>query len=148
MKASYNTIHKVLSDYLKTKDLTALCKGLKSYGIVKQIDICNLFEEHYTAAYLNRKKTSAYTIAYILLNTDLDVKIPYNPDKYIPMSFVEEMKREKNAGLYKKILFEGGSHIWWCSPIYGHKDYNKSIWRANTPENRAKMRIINNYLNK
>lgn len=146
MKASYNKVHAVLSAYLKTKDLTALCKSLKAFGIVKQIDICNLFRKHYTVEYLSRKQTSAYEIAYMLLSHDLDVKKPYEGN-YVPMNFVAQMKSEKNAGAYKKILFEGNNHIWWCSPIYGHKDYNKSIWRQNTPENRAKMQIINNYLN-
>lgn len=56
--------------------------------------------------------------------------------------------KNKQSGNYKKILIEGNTHIYWAHPYYQHKDYNKSIWRKNTPENRVKMQIINNFLNK
>lgn len=147
MKASYNKIHNLLKSYIKTKDFTTLCRELKSLGIVKRTDIYDVFKLHYTSRYLISKKISAYRLCFDVLKTDLDKK-EHNSFNYIPMNFLECMKRNKNAGTYKKILILGNKHIYWASPIFGHADYNKSIWRENTPENREKMNIINRFLNK
>lgn len=55
--------------------------------------------------------------------------------------------------LIKDDTTEMRRHVWAningkAHPYYKQNDYNKSIWRKNTPENRVKMRIINNFLNK
>lgn len=47
------------------------------------------------------------------------------------------------AGRYTKRLIVGNKHIYWASPVYGHKDYNKSIFADNTPRNRRKAELIN-----
>lgn len=146
-KATYKNVHSVLQDYIKRQDLTKLCRELKKKGVVKRSEILSAFNEHYTRRYLTGKKISAYEVAFCLLKNDLDNK-EQRPECYTPQNFVKRMKENKAAGNYKKVLIEGNKHIFWASPIYGHADYNKSIWRENTADNRAKMEIINNYLNK
>ena len=62
---------------------------------------------------------------------------------------VEYAKYQKNRGVvdsYSKKLKLGNKNIYWCSLIYGHKDYNKTIAFPNTPENRQKMYKINRFL--
>lgn len=54
-------------------------------------------------------------------------------------------KKIKNTS-YFKVLMEGFNNIYWCSPAYGHRDYNKSIAFPNTEKNRAIMNVINRYL--
>nr|UVM82158.1 MAG: hypothetical protein [Bacteriophage sp.] len=69
--------------------------------------------------------------------------------KYEP---IKELQRDitfyRNAGQYTKRLIIGHTHIYWASPYYGHKDYNKSIFSDNTPKNRRKAELINNLLDK
>lgn len=90
---------------------------------------------------------SAYKIAYDFLKNDLDKKAAGN-STCEPSNFLQEMKKNKAAGNYKKILIEGGSHIWWASPVYLHEDYNKAIFGKNNAENRRRMGIINAFLMK
>lgn len=69
--------------------------------------------------------------------------------KYEP---IKELQRDitfyRKAGRYTKRLIIGNTHIYWASPVYGHQDYNKSIFADNTPQNRRKAELINNLLNK
>ena len=30
-------------------------------------------------------------------------------------------------GRYQKVVMYGYNHLWLCSPVFGHRDYNKSI---------------------
>lgn len=39
--------------------------------------------------------------------------------------FREELKRGFDS--YSKRPTMGHTHLWWCSPVHGHADYNKSI---------------------
>lgn len=43
----------------------------------------------------------------------------------------------------EKIIIEGGRNLWFVSPVYGHKDYNKSVFAENTERNRRKALLIN-----
>lgn len=69
--------------------------------------------------------------------------------KYEP---IREIKRDiafyRSVGRYAKRLIIGHTHIYWASPIYGHQDYNKSIFADNTPKNRRKADLINKLLDK
>ena len=47
---------------------------------------------------------------------------------------VRTMRRSKNTS-YLKIFIQGNNHIYLASPIYQHKDYNKSTFCLNTPHN-------------
>lgn len=44
---------------------------------------------------------------------------------------------------YEKRIIEGGQHLWFASTVYGHRDYNKSIFATNTERNRRKAALIN-----
>lgn len=64
--------------------------------------------------------------------------------KYEP---IKELWRDiefySKAGRHTKRLIVGNKHIYWASPVYGHQDYNKSIFADNTPRNRRKAELIN-----
>ncbi|MDR0913093.1 MAG: hypothetical protein LBM96_10900 [Methanobrevibacter sp.] len=58
-------------------------------------------------------------------------------------------KFQKKAGFgenYLKILVLGDKNIYWASPIFKHRDYNKSIAMPNSDRNKKVIDIINNYL--
>ena len=60
--------------------------------------------------------------------------------------FAKQQKNEGNWGNYSKKLFLGNKNIYWCSPVFGHSDYNKSIAFDNTEKNRIIAEKINKYL--
>lgn len=147
MKATNKQLHEILKNFIADKNLTELCKGLKKVGIVKRVDISRLFHEHYSSKYLKSKGINVVKTVWSDLQYDLDNKgKEYTFEQ--PNNLLQKLIINKSSGNYKKVLIEGNTHIYWAHPYYGHKDYNKSIWRKNTPENRVKMRIINNFLNK
>lgn len=47
---------------------------------------------------------------------------------------VRVMKKSRNTN-YLKIFIQGNNHIYLASPIYEHKDYNKSVFCINTDHN-------------
>lgn len=49
---------------------------------------------------------------------------------------------------HEKIIIEGGKHLWLASPVYKHRDYNKSIFSENTEVNRKRAALINAILSK
>lgn len=130
---------------MKDNDFTAFCRSMKGAGIVKRSDICAEIRRNYTDAYLRRRGLSAYKIAYELLQSDLDGK-KSRGTVCEPSNFLQEMKANKAAGSYKKIIIEGGRHLWWASPVYMHGDYNKAVFGENNAENRRRMGIINAFL--
>lgn len=48
----------------------------------------------------------------------------------------------------EKIIIEGGKHLWLASPVFRHRDYNKSIFSKNTETNRKRAALINAILSK
>lgn len=52
------------------------------------------------------------------------------------------LKRCRGTSCEKRII-EGGRNLWFASPVYGHIDYNKSIFAGNTERNRRKAFLIN-----
>lgn len=147
MKATKKQLHVILQNYIANKNLTSLCRELKKFGIVKRVEISKLFHEYYTYRYLRSKGINVAQIIWNELSCDLDKKEKEYTYE-LPYNMLQAAIRNKQSENYKKILIEGDTHIYWAHPYYKHNDYNKSIWRKNTPENRVKMRIINNFLNK
>lgn len=147
MKTTKKQLHVVLQNYIANKNLTVLCRELKRFGIVKRVEISKLFHEHYSHRYLRSKGINVACLIWNDLSCDLDKKEKEYTYE-LPYNMLQAAIRNKQSGNYKKILIEGNTHIYWAHPYYQHQDYNKSIWRKNTPENRAKMQIINNFLNK
>lgn len=146
MKRTKKNEKAAVKNFIETKNFTNFCKSMQAMGIVKRSEMHELFYAHYSKRYLTSKKVNVYNIIYNGLKCDLNTKKEHTA--YVAPSFVDDMKKEKEFGRYKKVLIEGNKHIYWASPVYGLSDYNKSIWRENTPENRRKMQIINAYLNK
>lgn len=58
---------------------------------------------------------------------------------------VKIMKRSRNTN-YLKIFIQGDNHIYLASPIYEHRDYNKSIFCLNTEHNWDICKKANNII--
>lgn len=137
----------IVRNFLDNCNFTEFCKKCKSRGIITQRDLCDLLERYYEYSTIRRKTgQNPFGWAYRTLQCDLNRKNDYND--FVPQNLLQEMQENKNYGNYMKVLIEGNKHIYWASPVFGHQDYNKSIWRDNTAENRRKMVIINNFLTK
>lgn len=138
---------KLIRSFVETKNLTALCRQLRKWGIVRQMDIYHLFKRTFSDRFFRKNGIDTWSLCFDVLKRDLDKK---EVTEYMEVydNFTKQMQRNKAAGAYMKVLFEGHNNIYWCSPIYGHADYNKHVWAENTPENRRKMEIINNFLKK
>lgn len=70
--------------------------------------------------------------------------------RYLPLIDVRceslqavEFCRLGRGTAHEKMIIEGGRHLWYASPAYGHRDYNKSVFAENTERNRRKMALIN-----
>lgn len=120
---------------------------MKNVGVTKRSDIYNEICANYSDAYLRRRNLSAYKIAYDFLKNDLDAKTNRG-NICEPSNFLQEMKKNKAAGNYKKILVIGGNRIYWASPVYGLNDYNRAVFGVDNEENRRRMGIINAFLMK
>ena len=51
--------------------------------------------------------------------------------------------QRKAPDSYKKVLISSSNAIYLASPIYGLKDYNRSVFFENTPSNLKKAELIN-----
>ena len=58
---------------------------------------------------------------------------------------VRVMKKSRNTN-YLKIFIQGNNHIYLASPIYEHRDYNKSIFCINTDHNWDICKKANNII--
>ena len=58
---------------------------------------------------------------------------------------VRLMKKSRNTD-YLKIFIQGNNHIYLASPIYEHKDYNKSTFCLNTEHNWEICKKANNII--
>ena len=58
---------------------------------------------------------------------------------------VRIMKKSRNTN-YLKIFIQGNNHIYLASPIYEHRDYNKSIFCINTDHNWDICKKANNII--
>lgn len=133
--------------FVNSGNFTEFCKTCKAMGIVQRGVIYNIICDYYTdRTIFKRTGKRAYEWCYNILKTDLDAKRSFS--KETPVNLLEQMREERKVGKYKKVLIAGHRHIYWASPVYGHADYNKSIWRDNTPANKRKMELINRFLNK
>ncbi len=74
----------------------------------------------------------------------LNVKPLYQPI-FNAIGFAKEQNARGNSS-YSKILIEGNGSIYWSSPEFGHKDYNKSIAFENNEKNRIIAKKINSFL--
>lgn len=147
MKRTKKNENAAVRAFVNSGNFTEFCKTCKAMGIVQRGEIYSIVRDYYTdRTVFRRTGKRAYEWCYCVLKTNLDTKQPFC--KKSPVNFLEQMRKEREAGKYKKVLIVGHRHIYWASPVYGHADYNKSIWRDNTPANRRKMELINRFLNK
>lgn len=103
-------------------------------GRVKNSDVCRFIREYAPNQTLRDK---AMFLSWIVRRSKLSdvaerdqarkefVWRKENARHIVLCRFREELKRGFDS--YSKRPAMGLTHLWWCSPIYGHRDYNKSI---------------------
>lgn len=147
MKRTKKNEKAAVKAFVHSGNFTEFCKTCKAMGIVQRGMIYNIIRYYYTdRTVLKRTGKRTHVWCFSVLQTDLNTKKTFCKES--PVNFLGQMRKNRNAGTYKKVLIVGHRHIYWASPTYGHADYNKSIWRDNTPVNRRKMELINRFLNK
>lgn len=72
----------------------------------------------------------------------------YSINKFTRVRNLLEQSKQTTGTTYFKILIPGINGIYYASPIYGHKDYNKTRVLPNTPKNERIMYLFNSILNK
>ena len=144
-----SNVKDIVREYIADRNLTKLCRNMYHAGIRKRSDIHQAFYDSFSKRYLNQKKINVASVCYQQISHDLDKPsdVQYNQQGYTKWNMIRMIKFYHDC-TYPKILIEGNRHIYWADPIYKHKDYNKSIWRENTPANREKMNIINSFIAK
>lgn len=155
MKTSAKRItKKAIKETLRTLDTTKIFRIAKLAG-VNVANRSELFDWIKSNAPTQKIESEAYHLSYnagfererFLAN--VDAKNPIYNNNWRVLEAVEYAKYQKNRGFdnYSKVLIIGDTFIYWASPIFKHKDYNKSTAFKNTAENRAKAEKINKYLN-
>lgn len=135
-------LQKSIKDYWRGNiSKTEICKKLKSNSITNKDYIISIMYL-YKPIYKNKN-------SYFSLDRNLD-EAPTQQQQQEPQNLISLVKWLKQfvGTPYEKILIEGNLHIWFASPVYRHNDYNKSIWRKNTPFNRMLAKIINSLIHK
>lgn len=128
---------------LKSKNRTDIFKLVKKLGVEPTKDnVYDFIKDNFKS---NTSFRTAYLIAYS------KKLIPYNPKNNFRQPIFEAIQYAKYQKLqgfsqYAKILFIGNDNIYWCSPSYGHSDYNKSRAFKNTDKNRKLAKLINKFL--
>lgn len=87
-----------------------------------------------------------YTIADLLeIEAKKRARINTGNKPYAPiMRYQKLIDNQKNApSNYKKVLISSNTAIYLSSPIYGLKDYNRSVFFENNPANLKKADLIN-----
>ena len=93
-----------------------------------------------------RQVISLYTIEELLeIETKKRSRINTGNRPYEPiMRYRGLINNQRNAPYnYKKVLISSSNAIYLTSPIYGLKDYNRSVFFENTPSNFRKAQLIN-----
>lgn len=137
---------KQIKTELRTLNTTKIFKVAKLAG-VNVSNRANLYKFIIDNAPTNKVFNSAFNLSYGA-NYSKKCVFTKNTESKISKAIRYAMQQKKaGKSPYSKILVVGNSNIYWCSPIYLHSDYNKSIAFENNEKNRKLALIINKYLN-
>ena len=127
-----NITKKEIQRILRTEDATQIFRlHYLIYGNVNRINIYRFIKQYAPSAGL---RASARRIAYNMKNDDYRQRIDdevirrhgiYHGNDLI--SLIDYVKRQcaDPGSFYAKRPMMGYTHLYFCSPIYGHSDYNK-----------------------
>jgi hypothetical protein len=74
-----------------------------------------------------------------------------NKEPYLDMPIkkliwtIKSFARKDN---YRKVLIQGNNGFYWCNPVYGLRDYNRSFAGKLTDKNARKVSLINSLIDK
>lgn len=131
---------------LRTQNTTEIFKIAKKAGVnvLKKGDVFKFIQEYAPSDKVYRNAYSlSYGSAFFKEQRARSTSINMPVSKAI--QFAKQEKKEGTTN-YSKILVIGNSNIYWASPVYKHKDYNKSIAFENTEKNRNVAAVINRFL--
>lgn len=119
---------KQIQAILRTEDKTQIFRLYKEiYG---QVGKCSVYDFIRDFAPTNKVRSAAFRIAIGIPEADYPGEIRNAVDfkeqnaKHLAMeAFREELKRGLDN--YTKRPMMGHAHLYFCSPVYGHADYNK-----------------------
>jgi len=145
MKVTLRQIQTVLRSENRTA-IFALCSKMGLFAQTDKSKHSIVFDFIKSNAPTQKLRRKAYDLAY-----SGRIKYPeFWYDGLLPINREVEFAKQqrKNAGSpYQKTIMRGNTHAWWCSPVYGHSDYNKS--RAfRLKENEKLFALLYAYMNK
>ena len=131
-----NITKKYIQSVIRTEDSTEIFRLYHQLygGRVKKVDVYYFVCEYAPTKSLCHKAAS---LTWLIRRSKLSDAIERdqirkefawrkdNARHIVLCRFREELKRGFDN--YSKCPTMGHAHLWWCSPVYGHDDYNKSI---------------------
>lgn len=124
-KITKKEIHSALKSLDRTK-IHRLCKLME--GNCEKYTVLRFIEKHAPTQKVCRK---AYDLSYNRGRCHypfLDGGYVGSRYKYIVDYMLENIKLANEGSPYAKVPMMGHTNLYFCSPVYGHSDYNK--WRA------------------
>lgn len=162
------TTKKYITSEIKSFDVTRICKVYKQvHGEVptvtfevngksfKRLDYIKVYK--WSAEYVNSARADRRLYG-LLSNAPHYFKVPSCDNGFVYGNDIEPLRKQyivdylkeqcKNpTSKYAKKPMLGHTHLYFCSPVYGHSDYNK--WRALPIEgNEAFCEAVIKYANK
>ena len=149
------TTKKEISKVLGSLDSTQIFKLAKKLGI--DVDSkSNVYDFIKENAPNTKVRSKAHVLSYQAGSykhyrcyrsaSEFDTNIWWKERISNAIRFAKRQKKDGDWGPYSKILFIGFNNIYWCSPVFGHTDYNKSIAFPNNEKNRYVAKVINKFL--
>jgi cell division protein YceG involved in septum cleavage len=141
------TTKKAIQEILRSGNRTEIFKvaKLKGFDVKNRTVVCD-FIRHFAPSDKVRRK--AIDIAYYK-NSQYSVCKEGKNNLSPALKAIQFAKMQKKEGKssYSKVLIEGNRNIYWASPEYLHRDYNKHSAFENTPKFQAIAKTINRFLN-
>ena len=131
---------------LRTQNVTEIFKIAKLHGV----DVSNrenVFNFIQKFAPSQKVYNNAYSLSYgasNFKNYRIDHSTIHTPIANVVRFAKKSKKRQKDN--YTKVLIIGDTNIYWASPVYGFKDYNKSFALKNTLKNRGFAQKVNAFI--
>jgi hypothetical protein len=134
-KKSKKITKKYIKEVLRTEDVTKIFHlFFQIHGYIDRNEMLDFIREN---APLKRIQREAYDIVYLTANRyrrySLDATLIrrhgiYDGDKkHHIIAYLKEQCADPTSPYAKRPMY-GYTHLYFCSPIYGHSDYNK--WRT------------------
>lgn len=146
MKATKKNIQRVL----RNQNITEIFKIAKIKGVdVKNtIEVYNFIREYAPSKKVYREAYRLSCLASHKKYLTRNLGHPFRKEQISDAVKFAKQQVKEGYSSYSKILIEGNTNIYWASPLYKHRDYNKAVAFPNTDKNKQAMEKINKFLNK